>query len=168
MIEIGITGAKNAGKTTLIVEMTRLLTGAGERVATVKHTSHNHTFDTEGKDSLLHRRAGASLTLAVGEAEVALFANRSETLHAALMAIASEHSDWCLVEGDRESARPKILLTRNSARLGRPLPANVVATYGDEALLPDVAHFRPNDIGEMIAYLRTLASDRSEGETAKA
>jgi len=168
VIEIGISGAKNAGKTTLIVEMTRLLTGAGERVATVKHTSHNHTFDTDGKDSRLHRQAGASLTLAVGEAEIALFADRSGALHVALMSIARECSDWCLVEGDREAARRKILLTRNWTQLGHLLPTGIVATYGYEAILPNVPHFGPGDIREMIAYLRTIACDRSEHEADQA
>ena len=56
----GITGWKNAGKTTLMVALVGLLTARGLRVATVKHAHHNFDIDHEGKDSFRHRMAGAT------------------------------------------------------------------------------------------------------------
>lgn len=55
----GIAGYKNAGKTTLVVELVRELTKRGLRVATVKHAHHEFDIDHPGKDSYLHREAGA-------------------------------------------------------------------------------------------------------------
>ena len=56
----GIAGYKNAGKTTLVVELVRELTARGLRVATVKHAHHEFDIDHPGKDSYLHREAGAT------------------------------------------------------------------------------------------------------------
>ena len=57
---IHIVGRRNAGKTTLVCDLVRTLTERGLRVATVKHTHHNHELDTPGKDSHRHREAGAA------------------------------------------------------------------------------------------------------------
>ena len=56
---MGIIGWKNSGKTTLVVALVRELTARGFRVATVKHAHHAFDIDQPGKDSYLHREAGA-------------------------------------------------------------------------------------------------------------
>ena len=56
---IHIVGRRNSGKTTLVCDLVRELTTRGMRVATIKHTHHNHELDTPGKDSWNHREAGA-------------------------------------------------------------------------------------------------------------
>src|SRR5690606_25979291 len=56
----GIAGYKNAGKTTLVVALVSELTSRGWRVGTVKHAHHDFDIDHPGKDSFLHRQAGAS------------------------------------------------------------------------------------------------------------
>ncbi len=55
----GIAGFKNSGKTTLVVELLHELRGRGFRVATIKHAHHEFDIDHPGKDSYLHREAGA-------------------------------------------------------------------------------------------------------------
>ena len=55
----GIAGFKNAGKTTLVVDLIRELTGRGLKLATVKHAHHEFDIDHPGKDSYQHREAGA-------------------------------------------------------------------------------------------------------------
>jgi molybdopterin-guanine dinucleotide biosynthesis protein MobB len=55
----GIAGFKNAGKTTLVVDIVRELTGRGFTLATVKHAHHEFDIDHPGKDSHRHREAGA-------------------------------------------------------------------------------------------------------------
>ena len=57
---MGIVGWKNSGKTTLVVELVRVLTARGLRVATIKHAHHEFDIDQPGKDSYLHRAAGAA------------------------------------------------------------------------------------------------------------
>ena len=55
----GIAGFKNTGKTTLVVELLHQLQSRGLRVATIKHAHHEFDIDHPGKDSYLHREAGA-------------------------------------------------------------------------------------------------------------
>jgi molybdopterin-guanine dinucleotide biosynthesis protein B len=56
---VHVVGRRNAGKTTLVCELVRELSERRMRVATIKHTHHNHELDTPGKDSWKHREAGA-------------------------------------------------------------------------------------------------------------
>ena len=55
----GVAGFKNAGKTTLVVELVREFRARGLRVGTVKHAHHEFDIDHPGKDSYQHREAGA-------------------------------------------------------------------------------------------------------------
>ncbi|WP_375258020.1 molybdopterin-guanine dinucleotide biosynthesis protein B, partial [Citreimonas sp.] len=56
----GVTGWKNAGKTTLMERLVTEITGRGLRVSTVKHAHHDTDVDQPGRDSFRHRQAGAS------------------------------------------------------------------------------------------------------------
>lgn len=57
---IHVVGRKNAGKTTLVCQLVSEFSDRGLRVATIKHTHHQHELDTPGKDSHRHREAGAA------------------------------------------------------------------------------------------------------------
>ena len=153
MVELGIAGAKKAGKTTLMVELIQCLTSAGAAVATAKHTGHSHTFDTDGKDSQRHRQAGAELTLAVSDTEVALFAKPKTGIHEKLLPFIRDQFDWFLVEGDKRSDRPKVFLTNNSDTLQGELPSHIIVTYGDDVSSLDVPHFSRGDVLGLIAFL---------------
>nr|WP_298797068.1 molybdopterin-guanine dinucleotide biosynthesis protein B [uncultured Acetobacter sp.] len=56
----GITGRSGSGKTHLLVRLLPALRARGLRVSTVKHTHHAIDIDKPGKDSFVHREAGAS------------------------------------------------------------------------------------------------------------
>ena len=130
MVELGIVGGRNSGKTTLVEALVNRLTELSYNVATVKHTSHEHLFDQPGKDSYRHRRAGAEMTLAVSGSELALFADSTSAHKIEMMNILTAHCDICLVEGDRSADRMKVFLTRNRQPGVGELPANIVAVYG--------------------------------------
>jgi molybdopterin-guanine dinucleotide biosynthesis protein B len=59
MKTFGIVGRKNSGKTHLVTRLVRLASARGLRVSTVKHAHHSFDVDRPGKDSYLHRAAGA-------------------------------------------------------------------------------------------------------------
>ncbi|MFQ5608024.1 MAG: molybdopterin-guanine dinucleotide biosynthesis protein B [Candidatus Zixiibacteriota bacterium] len=167
MIELGIVGAKNSGKTTLIEALLPEFTEQGLRVATLKHTGHNHTFDSEGKDSYRHRRAGAELTVALSQKEIALFAEPNEEFLEFIRGLMAKHFDLCLVEGNKQSGRPKALLTRNLKSLRSPAPDNIVASYGPEQFSADVTHFPVENFNELAAYLAerfSLGKAREAGD----
>ena len=57
---IGLAGWSGSGKTTLVTKVIPVLVKRGLKVATVKHAHHEFDIDQPGKDSWLHRQAGAS------------------------------------------------------------------------------------------------------------
>lgn len=57
---LGIAGWSGAGKTTLLAKLIPELTKRGLRVSTMKHAHHAFDVDTPGKDSYIHRAAGAT------------------------------------------------------------------------------------------------------------
>ena len=62
----GITGWKNAGKTTLVERLVEEFVRRGWRVNTVKHAHHDLDIDQPGRDSYRHRAAGATEVAVVG------------------------------------------------------------------------------------------------------
>ena len=56
---IGLAGWSGSGKTTLVTSVIPVLVKRGLKVATVKHAHHDFDTDQPGKDSWLHRQAGA-------------------------------------------------------------------------------------------------------------
>lgn len=56
----GITGRSGSGKTHLLARLLPSLQARGLRVSTIKHTHHGIDIDKPGKDSFIHREAGAS------------------------------------------------------------------------------------------------------------
>jgi molybdopterin-guanine dinucleotide biosynthesis protein B len=153
MVELGIVGAKNSGKTTLIEQLIPKLVENEVRIATAKHTSHSHRFDTPGKDSHRHREAGAALTVALSEAEVAVFARPDTLGWARMQELISQQFDICLVEGDRSSERTKVLVTQNLSDLAESLPSNIIATIGPERVDGVATHFDSNDVAGLGSFV---------------
>ena len=57
---IGLAGWSGSGKTTLITKVLPVLIARGLKVSTLKHAHHGFDLDQPGKDSFMHRAAGAS------------------------------------------------------------------------------------------------------------
>ncbi|MCG4258434.1 molybdopterin-guanine dinucleotide biosynthesis protein B [Acetobacter senegalensis] len=56
---IGLTGRSGSGKTHLMARLLPALRARGLSVSTIKHTHHHIDIDKPGKDSFIHRQAGA-------------------------------------------------------------------------------------------------------------
>ena len=112
----GIAGWKNTGKTSLIVRLIGELTGRGVRVSTLKHAHHNFEPDVSGKDSYLHRQAGASEVLVSGAQRWALISEVGEGEEARFPELLSKlaPSDLVLVEGFKTVEHPKIQVLRGN------------------------------------------------------
>jgi len=133
---IGIAGFKNAGKTTLIVELLPELTARGFRVATIKHAHHDFDIDQPGKDSYRHRAAGAAEVIVASARRVAhvreLQDDEAEPDLAQLIRRLAP-VDLVLVEGWKRGPHPKLELRR----AGQDAPSlagadpSVLAVVGD-------------------------------------
>ncbi|HRY16176.1 MAG TPA: molybdopterin-guanine dinucleotide biosynthesis protein B, partial [Candidatus Competibacteraceae bacterium] len=62
---LGVSGWSGCGKTTLIVALIPRLQARGLAVSTLKHAHHDVDLDTPGKDTWLHRAAGAQEVMLV-------------------------------------------------------------------------------------------------------
>jgi len=110
----GIAGYKNVGKTTLVVELVRELTGRGLRIATVKHAHHEFDIDHPGKDSYLHRAAGACEVIVASSlrwAHIVELGDQPEPSLADLLEHVSD-VDLVLVEGFKHGDHPKLEIRR--------------------------------------------------------
>ncbi|MEN3952804.1 molybdopterin-guanine dinucleotide biosynthesis protein B [Iodidimonas sp. SYSU 1G8] len=141
---MGIVGWKNSGKTTLVVELVRLLTARGLRVGTIKHAHHDFDIDHPGKDSYRHREAGATdVIVASGArwAQVHELRGEAEPELDDLLPRLSPDLDIVLVEGFKRDRHAKIEVVP-AAFEGRLLTLDdphVIALASDAAALPPVS-----------------------------
>ena len=118
---IGFAGWSGAGKTTLLAALIPLLVGRGLRVSSLKHAHHAFDVDTPGKDSYVHRQAGATEVMVASAARWALMHELRGDAEPELPALLARMSavDLVLVEGFKRAGHPKIEVYR--AAVGKPL-----------------------------------------------
>ena len=58
-----VCGKRNCGKTDLICKLIKEFVNIGKTVAVIKHTSHDHSFDAQGKDTYNFKESGAKAAL---------------------------------------------------------------------------------------------------------
>lgn len=134
----GITGWKNAGKTTLTEGLVAEFVRRGWRVATIKHAHHDIDIDQPGTDSFRHRAAGAGEVAVVGGRRYAIMCEMPEPSIAEVLARLSP-ADLVLIEGYKREPHPKIEV-RASAEAEPISP-------GDAAIVAIAADVRPLDEG---------------------
>jgi molybdopterin-guanine dinucleotide biosynthesis protein B len=153
MVELGVVGAKNSGKTTVIEGLVKYLTRQGLQVATIKHTSHSHRFDKPGKDTYRHREAGSCLTVAISKGEAAVFAEPDLLEISQLQNVIRQPIAIWLIEGDRDADRPKVMVTRRLKEYSDDLPKNIIATIGSEQLENVPFHFDDGNFGGLGSFI---------------
>ena len=118
---IGLAGWSGSGKTTLVTRVTPVLVKRGLRVATVKHAHHEFDIDQPGKDSWMHRQAGASEVAIVSSRRWAIVHELEGEPEPALVDVLAKLSpaDLVIVEGFKRHAHPKLEVYR--AAVGKPL-----------------------------------------------
>ncbi|MGA9005317.1 MAG: molybdopterin-guanine dinucleotide biosynthesis protein B [Xanthobacteraceae bacterium] len=118
---IGLAGWSGSGKTTLVTRVIPVLVERGLKVATVKHAHHDFDLDQPGKDSWLHRQAGAREVAIVSSRRWAIVHELKDEAEPPLMDILAKLSavDLVIVEGFKRHAHPKLEVFR--AAVGKPL-----------------------------------------------
>jgi molybdopterin-guanine dinucleotide biosynthesis protein B len=135
---LGLVGWSGSGKTTLLIKLIPLLVSRGLKIATLKHAHHAFDVDQPGKDSYVHRKAGASEVIVssarrwvqmheIGEGAEATLADHLQRL---------SPCDLVLVEGYKSERHPKIEVFR--AAMGKAAlhagDPHIVAVASDQAL----------------------------------
>ena len=153
---IGFAGWSGAGKTTLLQRLIPALVARGVSVSTVKHAHHGFDVDQPGKDSYVHRQAGATEVLVASAARWALMHEHRGDPEPSLPALLAHMTDvdLVLVEGFKRGPHPKLEVHRaaNGKPFLHPEDPTIVAVATDQAAalpLPVVGL----DDGEAIAAL---------------
>ena len=137
---IGMAGWSGSGKTTLITRLIPLLTARGLKVSTVKHAHHGFDLDKPGKDSFMHREAGAAEVLISSGKRFALLHELRDEVEWDLPQLLGKLTpvDLVLVEGFKRDPFPKIEIhrTANGKPLLQPEDPHIIAIASDIAL-PD-------------------------------
>jgi molybdopterin-guanine dinucleotide biosynthesis protein B len=149
----GITGWKNAGKTTLVERLVGEFVRRGWRVATVKHAHHAADIDKPQTDSFRHRAAGATEVALVTGARYAIMREQQEaTLVEVLARLAP--ADLVLVEGFKRDRHPKLEVRGESSEPMAAAEHNIVAIVADvrpaDGRLP---WFRRDDIAGIADFI---------------
>lgn len=112
----GIVGRKNSGKTHLVTRLVRLAARRGLRVSTLKHAHHSFDIDRPGKDSHLHREAGAHEVLVASAERWALMHEHRGAPEPPLVELLSRLApcDLVLVEGFKREVSLRLEVYRAS------------------------------------------------------
>lgn len=132
---IGLAGWSGAGKTTLIAALIPALTRRGVRVSTIKHAHHDFDVDRPGKDSHVHRAAGAEEVLVASSRRFALMRELRGAPEPSLEALLQRLApvDLVLVEGYKREPHAKLEVYRveTGKDLIHPRDATVAAIATD-------------------------------------
>ncbi|MDB5393129.1 MAG: mobB [Rhodospirillales bacterium] len=134
---VGLAGWSGSGKTTLIAKLIPVLTARGLKVSTVKHAHHAFNIDQPGKDSWLHRQAGATEVIVSSANRFALIHELRGAAEPSLEELLSRLSpaDLVIIEGFRHGSHPKIEIFR--PELDKP------PLYPDDPMIVAVAAPKP-------------------------
>jgi molybdopterin-guanine dinucleotide biosynthesis protein MobB len=134
----GLSGWSGSGKTTLMARLIPTVARRGFTVSTLKHAHHAFDIDQPGKDSYVHRMAGASEVLvASGQRWALMHENRgSPELSLAELVAKLSPVDLILVEGFKRDSHPKLEVHRpaNGKKLLFPDDPNIIAVASDTPL----------------------------------
>lgn len=158
---IGLAGWSGAGKTTLLSRIIPHFLKSGLRVSVIKHAHHSFDVDVPGKDSWVHRQAGATEVLVSSGKRWALMHELREASEPRLPELLRKMSqvDLVIVEGFKSEPHRKIEVHRaaNGKPLlfpGDPAIAGIATDATLETALP-VAHL--DDIPAVAAMMQRSA-----------
>jgi molybdopterin-guanine dinucleotide biosynthesis adapter protein len=117
---IGLAGWSGSGKTTLLANIIPRLVARGCTVSTVKHAHHNFDVDTPGKDSHVHRMAGATEVLVASSRRWALMHELRDQPEPSIYDLLPKLSpvDLVLIEGFKAARHTRIEVYRRE--VGKP------------------------------------------------
>ena len=135
---IGLAGWSGSGKTTLVTKALPRLIARGSRVSTIKHAHHGFDLDQPGKDSFMHRTAGATEVVISSAKRFAILHELREEPEWDLPDLLSKLApvDLVLVEGFKRDPFPKLEIHRvaNGKPLLQPADPHIIAIACDTPL----------------------------------
>lgn len=156
----GLTGWSGSGKTTLMAKLIPELRALGLTVSTIKHAHKGFDIDRPGKDSYIHREAGAAEVLVASPQRWALLHETRDAVEPTLEDLLARLApvDLVLVEGFKRDRHPKIEVWRQA--VGKPLIArddpSIVAVAGEPNAPPADCPVPLIDLNDAAAVARLI------------
>ncbi len=161
---VGLAGWSGAGKTTLLTRLIPHLAGLGLTVSTIKHAHHAFDVDKPGKDSWMHREAGAWEVLISSANRFALMHELRGAPEWTLPQLLDKLSPCALVivEGFKRCGHPKIEVHR--AANGKPFlwpdDPDILGVASDVEAGPDApTRVHMDDVGAVADMMLSAAMD---------
>ncbi len=160
MTPIHIVGHAGCGKTTLIVDLIKILVKKNILIGALKHSAHIHELDKPGKDSFRHRTAGAAPVTVVTEEMSAVYLPRTpDTSPEKILETYYANVDLVLIEGWISGPFQKIEVFRQA--IGRPplFPGlkHIKAIVSEDSIgKTELPVFQRSDVASLADFLLTL------------
>ena len=134
---VTVVGSKKGGKTTVVCRLVEQLKAAGYKVATVKFFERASGIDVSDKETDLHRKAGADITIASGVSETAVLkkVEQREDLEQLLTYIPA-NIDFLICEGVVDPRLHRIVAVREPSETEQYLNEKTFAISGVVASKP--------------------------------
>ncbi len=159
-----IIGQPGSGKTTLVADIVKMLCRQNISVGTIKHSAHTHELDKPGKDSFIHRTAGAVPAAMMTRNLAAVYLPRSPDIKpaitpATLIETYYVHLDIVLIEGWISGPYDKIEVWRECVNRPFLFPDTnkVKALVTDDCLETQIK--QKADVNKIICLKRSALTD---------
>lgn len=162
MKALHIVGHKQSGKTTLVVDLIRELTGRGVRVGTLKNCGHEHELDAPGKDSFKHREAGAWPVAISAPNMMALYVpNNGDANPYEYFRASFGDCDLLLIEGGIDGPGPKLEVWRTVVEKAPKATGrdDVCGIVSDDPVEIDLPVYPRKDVAALADRVLTLADE---------
>ncbi len=156
-----ISGYSGTGKTTLVEAIVSSLVERGHSVVTMK-SSHHEAGPDQGKDTLRHLQAGASLTVFLRTSNED--AELKERISTADLAKLSEH-EFLIIEGMKSANVPKFWCVGDTKVAPDEIPINthaIVSWSANPGRFNNIPVIASEQIGQLVKIVRSKALDVSE------
>ena len=156
MIQCGIVGWKNSGKTYLVQRLIEWFSKKNLIVASIKHAHHNFDIDKPGTDSYLHRQAGSQQIIVSSSkrwAKVVELKNKSEKKLDELLRELN-CPDIVIIEGFKDSPHPKIeIVKEDSDNYLFSKLKNVIGIVSNKQLETNLPQFKREEIDKLAKFI---------------
>ena len=158
---IGIMGWKNSGKTTLVARLIPALQALGLTVSTIKHVHHELDLDQPGKDTYVHRQAGAVDVVMYSDKRWALLHERGDESRAPpqLEELMGHMTpvDLVLAEGFKDIPMRKLEIRGDGGgqRLTDAGIGGIIGVVSDGPADAELPTFRRGEIDELAGFIES-------------
>ena len=156
MIQCGIVGWKNSGKTFFAQRLIEYFSKKNLVVASIKHAHHDFDIDKQGTDSYLHRQAGSQQIIVSSSKRwvkiVELQGSSEKKLYELLKELDSP--DIVIIEGFKDSSHPKIEIVKEDSDNYLFLKLkNIIGVVCDKQINTILPQFKRTEIDKIAEFI---------------